>query len=354
VEVASAKYPARVARIPKSEQLEASEDTVEVAPGVLRVQLPINFTGLGHVNCYVLEDERGFAVVDPGMPGDEPWADLEKAFARAGLPLQRIHTVVVTHSHPDHFGGAARLRRETGADIVTHRTFRLMWSTAEPDGEDPEEEARPFFTPGMSTPWGSEPFRPELQGQTVEEMRERMRLETPRPTVRLDDAQTIRLARRDWVAVHTPGHTPDHLCLFDPAEGVVLSGDHVLPTITPHISGLGEAPDPLSEFFYSLDRMTALEDVNVVLPAHGITFTDLHGRVQAIKDHHAERLDRLQKASNEIGRPASVNELMQRLFSERVWGQMAESETYAHLEHLRLLGQADSHWQRGQLMYEVA
>ena len=60
---------------------------------------------------------------------------------------------------------------------------------------------------------------------------------TPVPSVRLADAEVIRLAGREWVGLHTPGHTDDHLCLFDPTEGVMLSGDHVLPTITPHIGG---------------------------------------------------------------------------------------------------------------------
>ena len=153
--------------------------------------------------------------------------------------------------------------------------------------------------------------------------------------------------------MHTPGHTLDHLCLYDPAEGVVLSGDHVLPTITPHISGVDGAGDPLALFFDSLDRMTSLDGVTIVLPAHGHPFTRPAGRVEAIKQHHDERLEPPGAASAEIGRSASVNELMQHLFSERAWGSMAESETYAHLEHLRLAGHADSHWEDGKLFYDV-
>ena len=74
---------------------------------MLRMQLPIDMPGLGHVNCYVLEDERGVAVVDPGLPGPRVVRDARRARSTAaGVPLQRVHTVVVTHSHPDHFGGA--------------------------------------------------------------------------------------------------------------------------------------------------------------------------------------------------------------------------------------------------------
>ena len=161
------------------------------------------------------------------------------------------------------------------------------------------------------------------------------------------------LAGREWVAVHTPGHTPDHLCLFDPAEGILLSGDHVLPTITPHISGLSTAADPLAQFFASLDRMHELEGVRQVLPAHGHPFADLAGRAEAIKVHHEERLERCGRPRSELGRPATVMELSTHLFSPRAQGPMADSETYAHLEHLRLAGEAEVRAVDGVLEYVV-
>ena len=108
------------ARTPKQEQEDASTEVTEVAPGIVRTQLPISMPGLGHVNCYVLEDERGIAVVDPGLPGPESWGHLVDRLGRAGWSVDDVHTVVVTHSHPDHFGGAMRLHHEAGADIVTH------------------------------------------------------------------------------------------------------------------------------------------------------------------------------------------------------------------------------------------
>jgi hypothetical protein len=78
-----------------------------------------------------------------------------------------------------------------------------------------------------------------------------------------------------------------------------------------------------------------------VLPAHGHPFTDLPGRCAAIQRHHAQRLGRLKAISRDLGRPASTREFARRLFAARSWGAMAESETYAHLEHLRLLGEAE-------------
>src|SRR5690606_17381725 len=164
-------------------------------------------------------------------------------------------------------------------------------------------------------------------------------------------------AGREWVSLHTPGHTDDHLCLYDPVEGVVLSGDHVLPTITPHISGLVAGADPLTAFFGSLDKVSALDGVTLALPAHGhpsaapaapltsglvagagpptaffgpldkvsgldgVTlalpahgppFADLAGRAKAIRQHHEERLELLRDAAAELG-SATVEDLSKRL-----------------------------------------
>ena len=112
----------------KQEQEPASEEVTEVAPGVLRLQLPISLPGLGHVNCYALMDGDGVALVDPGLPGPESWAALTDRLAKAEIPIERVHTAIVTHSHPDHFGGSAQLREEAGAEVLTHESFRSSMS----------------------------------------------------------------------------------------------------------------------------------------------------------------------------------------------------------------------------------
>ena len=78
----SSRVPA-VAKPRREEQEPAGTDIVEVAPGVLRLQLPIHMPGLGHVNCYVLSDERGVAVVDPGFPGPASWRALQQRLRAA-------------------------------------------------------------------------------------------------------------------------------------------------------------------------------------------------------------------------------------------------------------------------------
>lgn len=350
-------------RPPKQEQEDATTDVTEVAPGVLRTQLPISMPGLGHVNCYLLEDERGVAVVDPGLPGDDSWNHLVDRLRRAGYQAKDVHSVVVTHSHPDHFGGAIRLHHETGADIITHESFRTLFDASEVDDEEDSEvldlntadgqrEAmeRYFSKP---SPWGGRRAGPSP------EFLDRMRkasgsgngfFAAPRPSIPLVDGQTVRLARREWVAMHTPGHTSDHLCLFDPEHGVMLTGDHVLPSITPHISGMSPVADPLAQFFDSLRRMVDVADVTIALPAHGHPFADLGGRAEHIIDHHEGRLDIIRNAMPDLPN-GTVADFMRVLFRERSWGEMAESETYAHLEHLRELDELSRHTDDGLARY---
>lgn len=360
---------------PRQEKLPPEAEAVEVAPGVIRLQLTIALPGLGHVNCYAMEDERGIALVDPGLPGRKPWEELVRRLAAADLPIERVHTVVITHSHPDHFGAAGHIRRMTGAEIVTHANFKTFFDPNEEDDEH-KELADPRDLDGWAaakerlvrraragakeaigrgqvqvqqwqrwhgpTPWGGPHPRPPRKMRLTYAAQQLTGMGTftpPKPSSRVIDGQILPLGGREWVAVHTPGHTVDHLCLLDPVAGTFISGDHVLPTITPHISGLVKADDPLQLYFESLERLHTIDGVSTVLPAHGMAFTNLHERCSAIQHHHRERLELLRVAAVDLGE-ASVEDYSQRLFKPIAWGPMADSETYAHLEHLVRLGQA--------------
>ncbi len=380
----------------RQEQEVARTEVAEVAPGILRMQLPIRLPGLGHVNMYALLDDRGAAVMDPGLPGPWSWQAVQDRLRQAGLKPKDIHTVLITHSHPDHFGGARRFAEEHGAAVVAHRSFRFGLAASildrrpefsvedlgardeaggkeeAPAGMAPPGRERPGSEHGHGaggghshgmgawwggpTPWGGGPPLPPLSRRLLRGV---MRLlgrgmKVPEVTHPVEQGDVIRLAGREMFVLHTPGHTPDHFCLHDPEAGVFLAGDHVLPTITPHISGISTSEDPLLSFFHSLDRVAGLPGIHQVLPAHGHPFTDLSGRAEAIKAHHQERLQRLRAISREFGRPATVGEFSRRLFRPRSWGAMAESETYAHLEHLRLAGEAERRRDRRGVLFYTA
>jgi glyoxylase-like metal-dependent hydrolase (beta-lactamase superfamily II) len=342
----------------RQEKEPATTDVVEVAPNVIRMQLPIQFTGLGHVNMYGLLDDRGLAVVDPGMPGRSSWTAIEDRLRRGGFKLRDIHTVIVTHSHPDHFGGAQRIADETGARLVTHADFTVPWQLPMPDvidldadpeadDGDPAGESRDVPRPFVVR----RPMKVRLMILAGKLFGGRF-MRPPEPTVRLAHGEPITLAGREWQAVHTPGHTPDHLCLHDPENGILLVGDHVLPTITPHIGGYGAGHDPLEQYLSALDHVAGLTDVTLALPAHGHPFHDVAARTEAIKEHHQERLQHLVDVGAALG-PSTVCTFSEHLFAKRNWGMMATSETYAHLEHLRQSNRARRFLRSGDLVYAL-
>ncbi|MEZ5239604.1 MAG: MBL fold metallo-hydrolase [Microthrixaceae bacterium] len=375
----------------RQERLAARDEVEEVAPGILRIQLPIMLPGLGHVNCYAFEDDRGVTLVDPGLPDPGSAAVLNSRLASIGIPLTRVHTVVVTHSHPDHFGGAGRLRVEQRCEVVAHDDFVTPFDPQPVDAELTELEVRgapgadrtraaadlsdldgPFNDrlaevlfgdgpvpdiPARSTPYGEDGYKPapgEIEWMRSWDEASKKGLLSLRPTERVADRQWLSLGGREFQALHTPGHTGDHLCLWDPDSGVLLSGDHVLPTITPHISGLTPSEDALAEFVAALHRVAELPGVTRVLPAHGLPFDDVASRVGEIVAHHEDRLDRIGAIVRAHG-DAGVRTVSRELFDERSWGPMAESETYAHLEHLRIAG----HMRRstdatGRLVYSAS
>jgi len=341
------------ARPAKQEQGPASNEVVELAPGVLRVQVPISFTGLGHVNCYVLLDERGAAVVDAGLPGRATWQALTARLRDAGLKVGDVHTVLVTHSHPDHFGSAGRLAHEAGADLVAEAGFHT-WLEPRPSRQQGDDTGY-RLTPRGTTPWGGEPgrfVRRHIWSARLARWHLMPGLRPPIPTRRLSHGDRIVLAGREWTALHTPGHTGDHLCLYDPETRLLISGDHVLPTITPHVPGLSPLADPLGSYLESLAALRTIGAVDLVLPAHGHPFSDLAGRIEQIEAHHTERLDELRRLGTALGR-ASVMEYSRELFRRQLWGMMAESETYAHLEYLRLRGEAERVQEGGVLYYSL-
>lgn len=365
---ASGEYDRRGSgRHRRQEQEPASSEIVEVAPGVVRMQLPIQFTGLGHVNMYGLVDRRGVAVVDPGLPGRRSWKAIVDSLDRAGFRVRDVHTVVVTHSHPDHFGGAGRLAREADAAVLTHASFSVPWlSSAAPDVASVDDgdllRASDHLTArlGLQVPWrapGDVLRPPQLRRippplQRIAWRLGRRFLEPPVPTRRLRDGEVTRLADRDWVAVHTPGHTADHLCLHDPDRRLLIAGDHVLPTITPHVSGIGCGEDPLHLYLGALSKVAGL-DVGLALPAHGHPFTGLAQRTREIVSHHEQRLDRLRAIAAAVG-PATVETFSRELFPPGQLGLMAESEVFAHLEHLRRAGAARAWRQDGELVYDLS
>ncbi len=345
------------APVERQEKLPASKEVVEVAPGVLRMQLPIELPGLRHVNCYAIIDANGVTLVDPGIPGPQSWKALNQRMDQAGLAVERVHTILITHSHPDHYGNAMRIRETSNAAIVTHRAFNTPHQLAhvcvlddcnEPDHVHTEpgqvlgdlHEQRGFDQPA---PWGGL-WSPQHSNPELRKSRTEMLVDEgwalPKPTARVRNGETLPVGDGGWSVIHTPGHTVDHLCFFHSETGAIVTGDHVLPTITPHISGMHGGVNPMADFFTSLRQIAALPGVTVGLPAHGGVIPDVQTRCVDIVEHHHDRL-RILSAVGDAQGWTDIPGFSLHLFRPERQGAMADSETYAHIGYLEMTGHAE-------------
>ena len=122
-----------------------------------------------------------------------------------------------------------------------------------------------------------------------------------KPDVLLEDGDKPEVPGWDLQAIWTPGHSPGHLCFWEPRNRLMLTGDHVLPRITPNI-GLHpqSGDDPLGDFLRSLDKL-APYDSDEVLPAHEHRFVGLPARLAELAEHHEHRFDEV--LESDPGRP---------------------------------------------------
>jgi glyoxylase-like metal-dependent hydrolase (beta-lactamase superfamily II) len=160
------------------------------------------------------------------------------------------------------------------------------------------------------------------------------------PSVLLADGDLVPLPGRRLRAVWTPGHTPGHLCLHEETEDVLLTGDHVLPRISPNIGLQPHAAEPpLAAYLESLQR-TAGYDSAEALPAHEYRFHGLAGRARMLLAHHDRRCAEVLAVAGRLS-GATVWQITQELSWSRGWGAVtgmmrraALAETAAHLEYL--------------------
>ena len=153
---------------------------------------------------------------------------------------------------------------------------------------------------------------------------------------RLRGGEKIPVGGHDWEVVHTPGHSTGHVCLWSPDLEVVLSGDHLLPGVTPPVTfERGFDADPLRSYLDSLRRIERLRPVRV-LPGHGTPFGEVQRRIEAILRNKMRRLTAVRQAIED--RPATVVEIADRVFTRVMLQQQrsfALAETLAHIAYLR-------------------
>ena len=310
----------------------------QVRPGLWSIPVPIPDNPLRYVLVYALElDGGGVAIVDAGWDTDEAWGALTSGLATAGGSITDVRAVLVTHIHPDHYGLAGRVREASGAWIGLHPDDAVMLDSRYGD-TDALLDAMFHFLADSGVP---EEKLPDL---AFASMVMKSMVTMAEPDVLFEDGQIIDLPGWPLRTVWTPGHSPGHVCFHSAEQRLFLSGDHILPRITPNISVHAQQfPNPLGDYLESLAKVRDLGS-DEVLPAHEYRFADLDSRIDEITAHHAERLEEIAGAIRD--RPGSTAwEITLGLHWSRPWDEIesfmqrqANGETLAHCVVLELNG----------------
>jgi glyoxylase-like metal-dependent hydrolase (beta-lactamase superfamily II) len=312
-------------------QVPAAGTTLEVAPGIRWLSMPLPFQ-LDHINLWAIEDDGGTTLVDTGIGNAETralWDKLLPQFA----PVKRV---IVTHYHPDHAGNAAWLCQRFGVQLwMTQGEYLTAHAVRHSAaGYTTEAVLSVFRRNGLDEArYAAMKSRGNRYGELVPDF--------PLSYRRIIEGDRVKIGGRDWTALIGHGHAPEHLSLHCPDLNVVIAGDMLLSTISTNVSVWSIDPegDPLRLFLESLARYRELPPDVLVLPSHGKPFRGAHQRVQALEHHHAERLDELVNALKQGAR--SAGELLGVLFRRPLDAHQtffAMGEAIAHLHYLFYAG----------------
>jgi glyoxylase-like metal-dependent hydrolase (beta-lactamase superfamily II) len=301
----------------------------EIENGVVRLTtaVPDEFDRVvSRVHCYLLETSpKKYVLVDSGWArrSDDLVASIEDTLGRV-----RIGRLLITHLHPDHFGGSNAIVRSFSSKVSYHKRETLHRSYY-----------NNVFNRGMAYAANRLGFPMDVL-ETVKGAISANRLILPEPDSFVVGGEEIRAQSGSWRVVHTPGHSPGHICLHRPSDGKLVSGDHILPGETPNIAFYPlPGYDALRSYLTSLAKVKKLSP-SAALPGHGNVVRDVAKRIETISIHHEERLEEVLHGLRGGGR--SVAEVTSSVRWSRgsyeslghVNRWLAVMETIAHLEFL--------------------
>ncbi|MFC2058186.1 MBL fold metallo-hydrolase [Chloroflexota bacterium] len=259
---------------------------MEVTPGIYQLKVPIPDNPLGHLNAYLIEGDNGWLLVDTGWNTQDAFDSLNRQLAELNTSIEDITTIVVTHNHADHYGLASRVKQASGAQLAMHRIDDQMAQDRFADLRKVWQRIGHWLVlNGMP----AEDF--VYIGSRYSSEKSVLRIPIAPADIAFSGGEKISTGSFDFDVLWTPGHSRGHICLHETTKKILISGDHVLPVITPHISCRGDHNEnPLAQYIDSLKMVENL-DVDIVLPAHEHIFYDLKERVGQILEHHEQRME---------------------------------------------------------------
>ena len=262
---------------------------------LLRVSIPI--PALKVVNSYLIDAGDELIIVDPGIGLPDSIESLKKQVEEYGYSIESIRHIIITHLHVDHIGGAYYLQKASNAEVYIHETevqnineiVRALDDTLTIYREVLEANGVPSNVIEMLATHHPGFVNRRNYSQIIYNNL-------------LSDGDRIEVSNMTLETIWTPGHSRGHICLYLPSMKILISGDHILPTITPNIRiPLREDEDPLNEYFMSLKKINE-KTIDLYLPGHGKPSRDIYSRIVELRRHHIERLLEVNRLVSKSGK----------------------------------------------------
>jgi glyoxylase-like metal-dependent hydrolase (beta-lactamase superfamily II) len=319
----------------------------KIAESFYMITLPMPFR-LKHVHVFAHVYDGSVSLFDTGMNTPETFSALEESLKSIGKGIRDVDQIFITHFHTDHCGIAGRIQEISGAAIAMSGMDARRIRNDQKKGLD-VDQVKKFY--------GEQGLREGIIDNLLELLSSFRKATIPfKVNTNLEDHGSHKVGDREFEVIAVPGHTSGKVCFFFRREGILLSGDHILPDITPNLS-----PDPYNPGFRPLksflDSLGQVEDLPVVkvYPAHGDPFPNLKARVEEIREHHRERKGLVFESVK--GGPKTTFQISLDIFGRDLpeFDQfLAVNETFAHLIELLEEGLIKQKTAGHQLIHYVA
>jgi glyoxylase-like metal-dependent hydrolase (beta-lactamase superfamily II) len=312
----------------------------EVAPGILWLRMPLPFD-LDHINLYLIEDgENGYALIDTGIGTSKVEALWETILSKLNKPITKV---IVTHMHPDHIGMAGFLvDRFRAPFFMSHSEYFVCRAlSAGSQGASDWQDDEYLVRCGMSAEYVAKAKQARKEGKGMGQFIRPI----PLKYERLEAGNSISIGHEKWQVIIGRGHSPEHVCLFNKQKEILISGDHVLPIISPNIGVYSTEPNAnsLAQYLSTLPQFLDLPANTLVLPSHKQPFIGLHTRVDELIKHHHTHLDNLREYCRE---GKTIKDCLPILFKRNLNPHnmfFAIAEAFSHLNYLSYSGEFSRH-----------
>ena len=264
----------------------------EVYPGIYMITLHTYFKAFKPpINIYVMPGKENGLVFDAGYGNRKHVAKVIseinkiKSLDKVKKNNLKIDEILISHAHPDHFSGLNKLKKSLGLSIVLTEMMAELIKSGKNYRESYlyiEMKKGNFYR----FKYRIIKFLSIIGGYFYKWLYGISYISEPDKIIK-DNAEIV-INNEKWKIFPSPGHSDDHISLYNEKDGILLAGDNILRSKT---SWLGPPKSDLLKYVDSMEEIRRLPKLKLILSAHGSPITNPQERIKQIIDWRIHRIE---------------------------------------------------------------